>query len=186
MERPATSCNAMCCKTRSSTLAKKAESDPRQRARGDLYAFERQKKLHCVRRATGNRCQYPKRRTFQQQKQRQTPRGIRWNICRLGTHQKFATRQMKFANLRMTRHQYNFALLMDPCILKHSALAEHLQWEELCFAETVKDDTGCEVVFVEQGTSESQMTAAKLLDTLSRQPGMFREATDAVSANTQL
>ena len=76
---------------------------------------------------------------------------------------------------------------MDPCILKQLALAEHPQWGSVVLGgDNVKNDTGCEVVFAEQGTSESQMTAAKLLDTLSRLPGMFREATDAVSAYTQL
>ena len=44
MERPATSCNAMCCKTGSNTLAKKAESDPTQRTRSDPLRVRTTKK----------------------------------------------------------------------------------------------------------------------------------------------
>ena len=41
-------------------------------------------------------------------------------------------------------------------------------------------------VFTEQGSSASQMTAAKIMDIISRLPGCDGEAADAVSAYTQV
>ena len=41
-------------------------------------------------------------------------------------------------------------------------------------------------VFTEQGSSASQMTAAKIMDIISRLPGCDRQAADAVSAYTQV
>ena len=41
-------------------------------------------------------------------------------------------------------------------------------------------------VFTEQGSSASQMTAAKIMDIISRLPGCARQAADAVSAYTQV
>ena len=38
----------------------------------------------------------------------------------------------------------------------------------------MKDDSGSYAVFTEQGSSASQMTAAKVMDIISRLPGMFR------------
>ena len=46
-----------------------------------------------------------------------------------------------------------------------------------------QDDTGGCTVFTEQGASASHMTAATVLDTISRLPGMSGEANDAVSAS---
>ena len=62
-------------------------------------------------------------------------------------------------------------------------LAEHLQMYR---GDNVKDDTGCQAVLTEQGASASQMTAAKVLDTISRLLGMAWEANDAVSAFSQV
>ena len=52
--------------------------------------------------------------------------------------------------------------------------------------DTVKDDSGSYAVFAEQGSSASQMTAAKVMDIISRIPGCAGQASDAVSANTQV
>ena len=41
-------------------------------------------------------------------------------------------------------------------------------------------------VFTEQGSSASQMTAAKIMDIISRLPGCDGQAADAVSAKTQV
>ena len=49
--------------------------------------------------------------------------------------------------------------------------------------DIVKDDSGSYVVFTEQGSSASQMTAAKII---SRLPGCDGQAADAVSAYTQV
>ena len=52
--------------------------------------------------------------------------------------------------------------------------------------DTVKDESGFYAVFTEQGASASQMAAGKFLDTIARMPGMKGEASDAVSAYTQV
>ena len=49
-----------------------------------------------------------------------------------------------------------------------------------------KDDSGSYAVFTEQGSSASQMTAAKVMDIISRLPGCAGQAADAVSAYTQV
>ena len=49
-----------------------------------------------------------------------------------------------------------------------------------------KDDSGSYAVFTEQGSSASQMTAAKIMDIISRLPGCDGQAADAVSAYTQV
>ena len=52
--------------------------------------------------------------------------------------------------------------------------------------DIVKDDSDSYAVFTEQGSSASQMTAAKIMDIISRLPGCDGQAADAVSAKTQV
>ena len=52
--------------------------------------------------------------------------------------------------------------------------------------DTVKDDSGAHAVFTEQGSSASQMTAAKIMNVIARLPGCDGQAADAVSAYTQV
>ena len=52
--------------------------------------------------------------------------------------------------------------------------------------DIVKEDSGSYAVFTEQGSSASQMTAAKIMDIISRLPGCDGQAADAVSAYTQV
>ena len=52
--------------------------------------------------------------------------------------------------------------------------------------DIVKDDWWSYAVFQEQGSSASQMTAAKVINIISRLPGFERQAADAVSAYTQV
>ena len=52
--------------------------------------------------------------------------------------------------------------------------------------DIVKDNSGSYAVFAEQGSSASQMTAAKVLDIISRLPGCAGQAGHAVSAYTQV
>ena len=51
--------------------------------------------------------------------------------------------------------------------------------------DIVKDDSGSFAVFTEQGTSASQLTAAKIMDIISRLPSCDGQAADAVSAYTR-
>ena len=50
----------------------------------------------------------------------------------------------------------------------------------------MKDDSGSYAVFTERGSSASQMTAAKIMDIISRLPGCDGQAADAVSGYTQV
>ena len=50
----------------------------------------------------------------------------------------------------------------------------------------MKDDSESYAVFTEQGSSASQMTAAKVMDIISRLPGCAGQAADAVSAKTHV
>ena len=52
--------------------------------------------------------------------------------------------------------------------------------------DIVKDDSGSYAAFTEQGSSASQMTAAKIMDIISRLPGCDGQAADAVSAFSQV
>ena len=61
----------------------------------------------------------------------------------------------------------HFASLMDICHLKNAELeAKHQKYKGrvLLRGDTVKDDSGSYAVFTEQGSSASQMTAAKIMD----------------------
>ena len=83
----------------------------------------------------------------------------------------------------------HFASLMDICHLKNAELeAKHLKYKGrvVLRGDIVKDDSGSYAVFTEQGSSASQMTAAKVMDIISRLPGCAGQAADAVSAQTQL
>ena len=48
------------------------------------------------------------------------------------------------------------------------------------------DDSGSYAAFTEQGSSAPEMTAAKVMDIISRLPGCAGQAADAVSAHTQV
>ena len=69
--------------------------------------------------------------------------------------------------------------LLDLWHLKHAEQAEHLrkhQGRVVLREDNVQDDTGVYAAFTEQGASASLVTAAEVLDTLSRLPGMSGEA----------
>ena len=78
----------------------------------------------------------------------------------------------------------HFESLMDLCHLKNSELEPLFQKYKgrvVLRGGTVKDDSGSYAVFTEQGSSASQMAAAKVMDLKTRLPGCG-QATDAVSA----
>ena len=83
----------------------------------------------------------------------------------------------------------HFALLMDICHSKNAELeAKHQKYKGrvVLRGDIVKDDSGSYAVFTEQGSSASQMTAAKVMDIISRLLGCAGQAADAVSASTQV
>ena len=84
----------------------------------------------------------------------------------------------------------HFASLMDICRLKNVELeAKHQKYKGrvVLRGDVVKDNSGSDAVFTEQGSSASQMTAGKVMDIISRLPGCAGQAADdAVSAFTQV
>ena len=83
----------------------------------------------------------------------------------------------------------HFASLMDICHLKNAELeTKHQKYKGrvVLRGDIVKDNSGSYAVFTEQGSSASQMTAAKIMDIISRLPGCDGQAADAVSAYTQV
>ena len=83
----------------------------------------------------------------------------------------------------------HFASLMDIFHLKNAELeTKHQEYKGRVVlpGDIVKDVSGSYAVFTEQGSSASQMTAAKIMDIISRLPGCAGQAADAVSAYTQV
>ena len=83
----------------------------------------------------------------------------------------------------------HFASLMDICHLKNAELeAKHQTYKGrvVLRGDIVKDDSGAYAVFTEQGSSASQMTAAKIMDIISRLPRCDGQAADAISTYTQV
>ena len=85
---------------------------------------------------------------------------------------------------RRKARKLHFASLMDLCHLKISELESQYQKYQgrvVLRGDIVKDDSGSYAVFPEQGSSASQMTAAKVMDIFSRLPGCSGQAVSACS-----
>ena len=83
----------------------------------------------------------------------------------------------------------HFWSLMELCHLENLELELKFlksQGRVVLRGDIVKDDSGAYAVFTEQGSSASQMTAAKVMEILSRLPGCAGQAADAVSAHTHV
>ena len=83
----------------------------------------------------------------------------------------------------------HFASLMDICHLKNAELeVKHQKYKGgvVLGGDIVKDDSGSNAVFTEQGSSASQMTEANVMDIISRLPGCDGQAAVAISAYTQV
>ena len=90
---------------------------------------------------------------------------------------------------RTSGAKVHVASLMDICHLKNAELeAKHQKYigQVVHRGDIVKDDSGSCAVFTEQGSSASQMTAAKIMVIISRLPGCDGQAADAVSAYAQV
>ena len=106
-----------------------------------------------------------------------------WNLT------KVKSKKMVIEEARTSGATVHFASLMDICHLKNAELeAKHQKYKGrvVLRGDIVKDDSGSYAVFAEQGSSASQMTAAKVMDIISRLPGCDGQAADAVSAYTQV
>ena len=106
-----------------------------------------------------------------------------WNLT------KVRSKKEVIDETRTTGRKVHCASLMDICHLKNAELeAKHQKYKGrvVLRSDIVKDDSGSYAVFTEQGSSASQMTAAKIMDIISRLPGCDGQAADAVSAYTQV
>ena len=75
---------------------------------------------------------------------------------------------------------------MDLCHLKNSELEPQFpkyKGRVVLRGDIVKDDSGAYAVFTEQGSSASQMSAAKVMDIKTRLPGCSGQAAGAASQN---
>ena len=106
-----------------------------------------------------------------------------WNLT------KVRSKKEVIDEARTKGAKVNFASLMDKRHLKNAELeTKHQKYKGrvVLRSDIVKDDSGSYAVFTEQGSSASQMTAAKVMDIISRLPGCSGQAADAVSAYTQV
>ena len=106
-----------------------------------------------------------------------------WNLT------KVRSKKEVIDEARTKGAKVHFASVMDICHLKNAELeAKHQKYKGrvVLRGDIVKDDSGSYAVFTEQGSSASQMTAATVMDIISRLPGCAGQAADAVSASTQV
>ena len=106
-----------------------------------------------------------------------------WNLT------KVRSKKQVIDEARTSGATVHFASLMDICHLKNAELeAKHQKYKGrvVLRGDIVKDDSGSYAVYTEQGSSASPMTAAKIMDIISRLPGCDGQAADAVSAFTQV
>ena len=106
-----------------------------------------------------------------------------WNLT------KVRSKKQVIDEARTSGATVHFASLMDICHLKNAELeTKHQKYKSrvVLQGDIVNDDSGSYAVFTEQGSSASQVTAAKVMDIISRLPGGAGQAADAVSADTQV
>ena len=86
-------------------------------------------------------------------------------------------------------NKVHFASLMDFCHQKNSELEPQFQkfkGRVVLRGDLVKDASGAYAIFTEQGSSASQMTAAKVMDVVAQLLDCDGQAADAISAYTQV
>ena len=106
-----------------------------------------------------------------------------WNLT------KVRSKKEVIDEARTKGAKVHFAPLMDISHLKNAELETMHQKHEgrvVLRCDIVKDGSGSYAVFTEQGSSASQMTAAKIMDIISRVPGCAGQAADGASADTQV
>ena len=118
-----------------------------------------------------------------QQRQQWTRNGTKFEKISAWNLTKVRTKKEVIDEARTKGAKIHFASLMDICHLKNAELeAKHQKYKGrvVLRGDIVKDDSGSYAVFTEQGSSASQMTAAKVMDIISRLPGCDGQAADAV------
>ena len=92
-----------------------------------------------------------------------------WNLT------KVKSKKQEIDEARTAGATVHFASLMDICHLENAELeAKHQKYKGrvVLRGDIVKDNSGSYAVFTEQGSSASQTTAAKIMDIISRLPGL--------------
>ena len=87
------------------------------------------------------------------------------------------------------KKKVHFATLLEICHLKNAELEPNFQKCKggvVLGGDIAKDDSGSYALFTEQGSSASQMTAARVMGVIARPPDCDGQAADAVSACTQV
>ena len=87
-----------------------------------------------------------------------------WNLTRVRSKKEVID------EARTSGAEVHFSSVMDICHLKNAELeAKHQNYKGrvVLRGDIVKDDSGSYAVFTEQGSSASQMTAAKVMDIIS-------------------
>ena len=114
--------------------------------------------------------------------------GETWKDSSVGPDQSQKKKEV-IDEARTKGAKVHFASLMDICHLKNAELeAKHQKCKgRVVFrGDIVKGYSGSYVAFTEQWSSASQMTAAKVMDIISRLPGCAGQSADAVSFYTQV
>ena len=90
-----------------------------------------------------------------------------WNLT------KVRSKKEVIDEARTSGATVHFASLMDMSSEKSELEAKHQKYKGrvVLRGDIVKDNSGSYAVFTEQGSSASQMTAAKIMDIISRLPG---------------
>ena len=102
---------------------------------------------------------------------------------------KVRNKKEVIAEARKEGKTVHFPSLMDICHLKNAEMKPtHQKYKGpvVLRSDIVKDDSGSCAVFAEQGSSASQMTAAKVMDVKAGLRGCARQAAHAVSACSQV
>ena len=98
--------------------------------------------------------------------------------------------QHGFLEAQRYKKKVHFATLMDICHLKKCGVRtnklQKYKGRVVLRGDIVKDETGAYAVFIEQGSSASQMTAADVMDVIARFPDCDGQAVNTVSAYTQV
>ena len=104
-----------------------------------------------------------------------------------GSWQNYRNKKEVIAEATHEGKTVHFASLIDVRHLKNSELEPQFQKYKGRSSCTPRwHCSGSFAVFTEQGSSASQVTAAKAMDIISRLPGCARQGADAVSAYTQV
>ena len=110
---------------------------------------------------------------FRMQKQQWVKNGKSSRHFKHEIWEKSRAKRRLFWKHKETKKKGHFATLMDMCHIGNAELQpklQKIQGRVVLRGDIVKDDSGACAVFTEQGSSASQMTAAKVMDAFARLP----------------